>query len=354
MSKHHPYGPSNYPAWATGCMKFHSGGKKSNEAAVGSDVHEQVSKWIKTGEEPDSSVARWMCDKLEELSNNNEIYSEVRVGDDGLACNHEVLEGVFGTVDAWFYDDNGEMHIVDFKTFSDGSTDYSAQLKGYAALMRAKPDEVIHLHIFHGGIFKVEDVDCSHDECVKDTVALLNSIKNLDSEPTICKWCQYCEHIKECKAVNNAVATVNDNAVQFGNMSLPQKLVVCEAIEKLIKTLKEDAKAQAIANDGVLEADGIRYEIKEKAGKGKVHDLTEVATAMGNVLVFNKKNEPTKINGLDNEELLKICELPKTAFVAAMKEKNKDITSVPKKNIEQFCAAFYDKGEPVKSLVRVK
>lgn len=352
MSEHHPLSPSHYNAWQH-CIHWKGADKQSDEASAGTKAHAELEYGLKDREyEPDSYVARWARDTIIAECGDIEPQSEVR-----LEGTLQGFVGIFGTADVLWQGSEGFLHIADLKTFSDGTEDYSAQLKGYAALWAKRDtpfDLKVFLHVLHGGICKMETFEFEIGDCIFDTDEIIREVSDKKDEPSICKYCQWCEHIKECKAVNNAVATVNDNSVQFGKMSLPQKLVVCETIEKLIKSLKEDAKAQAIANGGVLEADGIRYEIKEKFGASKVRDILEVATAMVEPQSFNKKGEPTKINGLTDDELLKLCSLPKTAFVAAMKEKNKDITSVPKKNIEQFCAAFYDKGEQVQSLVRVK
>lgn len=347
MGEHHEYGPSNYNAWKH-CIYWRGSKKDTAESSAGTHHHEELSKSLNDlNYEPDTYVARWASDQIKSLCPAFNFKSEIKV-----VGKRDGIEGIFGTVDVLWVDEDNRLHIADLKSFSDGTEDYSPQLMGYAALWLSNDMELdmpVILHVLHGGICKVETIETTMKECVNQTILLVDKVKAGTDEHNLCKACQYCSNIKECPMANGAVSVVQGGgAVDFSKMSLPQKLVVCEAVEKLIKTLKEDAKQQAIENGGVLEADGIKFEIKEHAGKGKVHDLCELAAAVGSVKVS------MGYEGITNEELLALCELPKTKFVQAMKDANAERKDVKKKDIEAWCAGFYDKGENQQVLTRVQ
>lgn len=350
MGEHHKESPSHYNAWQH-CIHWEGVDRSTDESNEGTRAHAELERGLKDmGYDPDLSVSRWARDAVYAECDGIEPQSEVRLeGDKGTP-----LAGIFGTADVLWQDKEGFLHIADLKTFSDGTEDYSAQLKGYAALWARKDtpsDLEVFLHVLHGGIRKVETFHFSLMECVWDTDEMLREVRERKSGPSICKYCQYCKHIKECKAVSNAVEVVNNNAVQFGSMSLPQKLVVCEAIEKLIKSLKDEAKEKAIENGGVLEADGIRYEVKERAGKGKCDILELASNLCGEEMGFDGDRI---LKTMTQDELITMCELPKSKVVALLKEKNANNKSVKKVEIEKLVSSYYTPGEPTQYLSRTK
>jgi hypothetical protein len=158
----------------------------------------------------------------------------------------------------------------------------------------------------------------------------------------------------------NALEAVKNNAVDgFGALSLCQKLVVLDAVDKLSATIREEAKREANANGGVLEMDGIRYEMKPWAGKPKVKDLCQLAGAIQKP-VFNRINKKdgsvaeVGFDGLDNEQVLVLCELSKTKLVNALKDMNKDNKSIKKVEIERWVSAQYESTEGTPHFVRTK
>lgn len=356
MRSHHPKSPSRYPAWAE-CPCWESDGATSQAASAGTAVHEQAQRYIESGEEPNDKTARWFGDSVIALAGTVEgIECEIKFI--GL---HGMLSGVFGYVDATFIKD-GVRHIVDFKTFSDGSKNYRPQLEGYAAMLldssASNRDERVVLHILHGGIWRDESWMTSVGECFDGTIALLKTAEQ-NNKPNLCGWCTWCKKAKECPMVANAVQVVNDNGVAFNRLSLCQKLVVLDAVDKLSKTLRAEAKRMAEEAGGAIEMDGIRYELKPWAGPSKCTDICAMAGELASPSIMrmdDKKCEASEIPlvGISNEELLGLCDIPKTKVADLLKKKNADNKSVKKVEIDRLVEQFYQKTEGAPHFVRVR
>lgn len=359
-NKHHPLGCSNYNAWAH-CInwKGSSGGK---DASVGTEVHGQFDRAFKEdGYEPDSYVARWAVDAVRELAGQSYVQTEMM-----LAGTSDTVKGIFGTADAvWtsFDTDGFIINIADLKVFSDGTKDYHPQLMGYACLYACAgqdPGKRFRLHVLHGGICKVETIELTLGRC-QDVVGKILELKRSGKGGChLCDYCSTCANVKECKEVMNAVTVVNDNAVDgFGALSLTQKLVVLDAVDKLSKVIRDEARRKAEANGGVLEMDDIRYELKPWGGKPKVKDLCMLAGSIQQPIYnrFNDKTETVEevpFVGIDNEKLLELCDLPKSKLVDALKEANADNKSIKKVEIERWVSAQYESTEGTPHFVRTK
>lgn len=351
--KHHEYGPSNYPAWSE-CPCFRSSHSESSASTEGIDAHVELARALANRDFiPSNFAARWAADWAYQESEKGATSEEVVHG------SYKSMSGVFGTMDIFWVDNKGSPHIADFKTFSDGTIDYMPQLKGYAALLFSEQcdnlDTSVFLHVLHGGICKAESADFTFRQCIEDTVAILNKAKDENAEPRLCKWCQFCSKIKECKMTNNALTTVSDNLPSFSSLSTCQKLVVLDAVDKLSKTIREEAKKEAKENGGYIEQDGIRYEFRPWAGPSKCRDICEVAGSMSDKMVVDKKTRkdvvPTEVNGIGNEDLLKACTLSKTALVSAMMSANPN-SALTKADWERWADQFYEKTEGAPHFVR--
>lgn len=360
MNKHHPLGCSNYNAWVH-CIswKGSSGGK---DASIGTEVHSQFDRAFKEdGYEPDSYVARWAVSAVKELAGLSFVKTEVK-----LMGTSKHVKGIFGTADAiWTsYDNDGFIiNIADLKVFSDGTKDYTPQLMGYAWLYASsvqKPDTRFRLHVLHGGICKVETIELTLGRCQNVVKKILDLKRSGIGGCHLCDYCSTCANVKECKEVMNAVTVVNDNAVDgFGALSLTQKLVVLDAVDKLSKVLREEAKKKAEENGGFIEEDGIRYELKPWAGKSKCRDLCMLAGAIQQPVYnrFNDKKETVEevpFVGIDNEKLLELCDLPKTKLVDALKEANAHNKGIKKVEIERWVSSHFEKTEGTPHFVRTK
>lgn len=351
--EHHEYSPSKYNAWAE-CPAWTGIQKDTAESSAGTNAHEELRKGLENPDyTPDNYAARWARDKVLELADGAEVKCEVRV--EGTMPG---VDGIYGTVDVTWKDKCGVVYIADFKTFSDGTTDYLPQLRGYAALM-ATPwtlDNPVNLVVLHGGVCKMERITTEFGYCLNQTLEILASVRSASKEPHLCKWCQFCGRIGSCRESNGALQTVSDNAVAFSRLSICQKLVVLDAVDKLSKTIREDAKRMANENGGVLDMDGIRYEMKPWAGKPKVKDLCAVAADVAEpryLKVNERKGEAVEVEmvGLSHEELLKLCDLGKSALANALIEKNPDVA---KADVKRYVEQFFESTDGTPHFVRTK
>ena len=353
MGEHHEYGPSNYNAWAV-CPRWRSDGKQGESSNEGTLAHEELHRALTEPDyEPENVAARWAANKVRELADGAKVESEVRIqGTVGI------VNGIFGTADVKWEKD-GVKYYVDFKTFSDGTIDYIPQLMGYATLdwKRDEPiDTKVVLIVLHGGICKEEVVEDSLCQCLRKVEKILNDVKGCAAKPNLCKWCTFCANISACRETNHALQTVSDDSVAFSRLSICQKLVVLDAVDKLSKTLREDAKRMANENGGVLEMDGIRYEMKPWAGKPKVKDLRDVAMAVQTPVLMkfdDKKREAYEIelNGISHEELLTLCDVGKEKLANAIIAKNPKAKKV---DIKRYVEQFFESTEGTPHFIRVR
>ena len=327
------------------------------DSSAGNESHSQFDRAFKEeGYEPDSYVARWAVNAVRELAGDNKVRTEVK-----LTATLNNIAGIYGTADAMWID-NGVVHIADLKTFSDGTKDYTPQLMGYACLSASNltyPTQRYCLHILHGGICKVETTETTLKESLEVVSDILNRHAS-KNECNLCDYCSTCSKVKECKEAMNALEAVKENSVTgFGALSLCQKLVVLDAVDKLSKTIRDEARRKAEADGGVLEMDDIRYELKPWNGKPKVKDLCLLAGAIQNPVYnrISKKDgsvEEVGFGGLDNEQLLELCDLPKSKLIDALKKANADNKSIKKVEIENWVSAQYESTEGSPHFVRTK
>lgn len=354
MGEHHKESPSRYNAWME-CACWEGAKGDNAESVAGTNAHEELSRGLTDADYvPESYAARWAVGKVKELAGEGtKIQSEVRI--EGT---YEQWDGIYGTTDVKWVKD-GKRYYADFKTFSDGLTDYMPQLKGYAAIDSSIDDDEntkVVLIVLHGGVCKEEILETTLSECCRATSKLLVNVRYCNPKPHLCKWCQYCSKIGSCPESNKAVQVVNDNGVTFGRLSICQKLVVLDAVDKLSKTLRDEAKRMADENGGVLEMDGIRYEMKPWAGKPKVKDLCAVAAEVAKpryLKVNERKGEAVEVEmaGLTHEELIKLCDLGKTALANALIEKNPTVAKV---DVKMYVEQFFESTEGAPHFVRTK
>lgn len=353
---HHPLSPSKYNAWlhcAGWCGKKYD----TADSSAGTESHSQFDRAFKEdGYEPDSFVVRWAVGAVRELVGDSEVKTEVR-----LTGRLELVNGIYGTADAMWIKD-GVVHIADLKSFSDGTKDYTPQLMGYVCLSASDltyPNQKYVLHILHGGCCKVETVETTLAKSL-EVVGQILTKKKYDKSRHLCDHCSTCSKVKECKETMNALETVKENSVTgFGALSLCQKLVVLDAVDKLSASIREEAKLKAKENGGYLEMDGIRYEMMPWGGKPKVKDLCQLAGAIQEPVYnrINKKDgsvEEICFNGLDNEKLLELCDLPKSKLIDALKEANANNKSIKKVEIDRWVSAQYESTEGTPHFIRTK
>jgi len=363
MGEHHPLGPSHYPAWQV-CPCWEGSNGSSSEAKAGTSAHKEVELGLSNPDyTPDNFAARWAVNLLRERMEKDGI---IILPEKKLVGTVVPLDEIFGTTDATWEDNEKRRHYADFKTFSDGTVDFSAQLMGYAALdatPRSNACDKVVLHILHGGICQEEIIESTVGECFKTVEEIIKTARDGKGKPCLCKWCQYCSKIGGCVEANNAVQVVQENGLTFSQLSICQKLVVLDAVDKLSATIRQQAKDMAgESEDKAIEMDGIRYELKPWAGKSVCRDICEVAGAVtGNaqksIEVFDKKKGETKVvpfKCITQEQLLALCDLPKSKLADALKVANAENKELKKVDIENYVKGFYEATEGTPHFIRTK
>lgn len=359
-NEHHSEGPSKYPAWQS-CLCWDSDKKNRTEADEGSRLHNEIDQDLKGFAEAEDYRSRWACEQIRAVADEVVILSEYK-----LVGTHQAVKGIFGTVDAMFYKDD-TLHIFDFKSFSDGTNDYSMQLKGYASLALGNLVEAntpVKLHILHAGIMKVEVIESTAGQCYQDVEALLDTKRSKEHTPSACVWCKFCSKVATCQETNKFIAAVaDDKTPAFSSLSLPEKLVILDVVDKMSSTIREEAKAAAKANGGKLECfdkDGncyIKYEMVQRNAPSSCTDICELASAIESDVVLMHKERSGAFSevpceGLTPDELIKLCSISKTAIVNAVREKNKDNRKVKKCDIEVWLKKFFKSNGVTEYLTR--
>ena len=319
MDKHHELGPSNYSVWAV-CPSAELSGGETKESAEGTAVHQQIQMALDGIEDAEDYRAAWAVRALAELAGDSPIASEQRV-----SGNVGEFGEIFGTVDA-MWTTNGVRHIADFKTFATFGSEHIPQLMGYGALA-GKPGESIVLHVLCGGSLTVHTVETTYDECLASTLRILRA--------------------------HNALSQIDATRNLVGHMSLPEKLAVCAMVEKVIEGIKKAAKEEANKNGGVLDANGVRYELKPSATY-KVKDMGFILADMNfnNHFTGKKRGKEYTVDVAvpDTYEFVARCNISRTTLADLVASKNPGMT---KKDVTEWVTQFYEKVDGEPKLVRV-
>ena len=355
MSSHHKMGMSKWTPWNT-CSHFDSV-EDSAEARIGSDKHDKLCRLLNGDDtvaidESDMAdrAVRWAHDEIKSVCGDETLYTEETV-----AIKPEVSEAlaeIYGTVDAFFIQHDGDekvIHVFDFKSMSRGGKDMWPQLKGYAlgvASMLCCFDVMTKcvLHILHGGVFKHDIIETDLGECVAEGERIVNQRKFNEAAPHCpSSWCKYCKHSSSCEATQKQVDIVKSGALM--QFSAPKRLVIIEELESILKKAKEEAKAEvALAPNRTLEDDGVAYAIVSKNGPssladGKVIQLYNACTSYGVMA----------------EDFLGVCRMSKTDVMKllqakGMKLRSKDPAAITAESVVSpyFVSKTVDKLERVK------
>ena len=344
MDKHHELGPSNYSVWAV-CPSAELSGGETKESAEGTAVHQQIQMALDGVEDAEDYRAAWAVRTIGELAGGNPVASEQRVSGEIVGFGE-----IFGTVDAMWID-GGVRHIADFKTFATYGSEHIPQLMGYGALA-GKPGEKIVLHVLCGGSLTVHTVETTYDECLGRTLVILAAHKDGGYAVANGK-CKYCTKCGTCAACSSAVASISPGTVDIGRMSLPEKLAFCSIVEKVIEGIKKAAKDEANKNGGVLEANGVRYELKPSATY-KVKDMGFILDDMNCNKQFTGKKRGKEytvdVAVPDAYEFVARCNISRTTLADLVASKNPGMT---KKDVTEWVTQFYEKVDGEPKLVRV-
>lgn len=355
MSSHHKMGMSKWTPWNI-CSHFDSV-EDSAEARIGSDKHDKLCRLLNGDDtvvidESDMTdrAVRWAHDEIKSVCGDETLYTEETV-----AIKPEVSEAlaeIYGTVDAFFIQHDGDekvIHVFDFKSMSHGGKDVWPQLKGYAlgvASMLGCFDVMTKciLHILHGGVFKHDILETDLGECIADGERIVNQRKFNEAAPHCpSSWCKYCKHSSSCEATQKQVDIVKSGALM--QFSAPKRLVIIEELESILRKAKEEAKAEiALAPNRTIEDDGVAYAIVSKNGpsslaEGQVVPLYNACTSYG----------------VTAEDFLGVCKMSKTDVMKllqakGMKLKSKDPAAITAESVVSpyFASKTVDKLERIK------
>ena len=350
---HHSLGPSKYSVWAK-CPWANMSASDTKESAEGTDVHEQLQLDVDGIENAEDYRARWAADWVRAESGGAAVYTETRVEGDINSSGT-----IFGTVDLMWKTD-GVLHIADFKTFAVDGDEYLPQLRGYAALWAsecgAPGDTKVVLHVLCGGSLTVTTVEDTVGVCIALTCRILDKhLRATEDDARANSKCRYCTKCGECKACIEAAGSLISSSPRnlFGSMPLANKLAFCSMVEKVIEGIKKAAKDEAVRNGGVLEADGVRYELKPSSTY-KVKDMGFIIDDMS----FNKQftgkkrgKEYTVDVVIPNAlEFVSRCSISRTTLADLVASKNPGMT---KKDVTEWVTQFYEKVDGEPKLVRV-
>ena len=182
------------------------------------------------------------------------------------------------------------IRVADLKSFSDGSKDYFAQLKGCALAISSMyglpTDTQCELIILDGLIRRARVIRCTVDDCIDTGLTVMTLRYDRGDEHTLCDACQYCGRRTDgtCSAQAALVkATAIDMPVTFpvsqaaliANPALAAKVgVIAQAGIKFWESQYAMVKESALQNGGqVDDGEGCKFAFKEVNGRRTCKDL---------------------------------------------------------------------------------
>lgn len=347
---HHDLGPSNYTWWNECPCYAGIKGMTSPMAIRGTYAHLVVQSdlqmnplLIEQAERPaiveteDVETGKWGARTIRDLSSGRPISSEYKVRfNDALAEELPLLKAVFGTVDAFFEDEFGQLHICDFKTFDRGDKDHTPQMSGYAVLVCSNfPQYIgkpIYMHVIAGGSRSVITYMTNFESAVKMIVGIITSHMDPSAEPRPGDCCRYCAKAKTCKAITNVVAIAatapecGKRMVVWSDLHMADQMVLIEALKKLIKNFEADFKDKISKEKKIENKDsGVCWELTLK-------NPNRVLTSVSDLAVELEKHNVSSDTFVEH-----VCSVSQKAAVSALMASNGNMTeSQAKKVIEPF------------------
>lgn len=356
MASHHKMGMSRWTPWSN-CSHFDSVDDDAS-ARVGNDAHDKLCRVLNgddtlvldDGEQVDRAI-KWAAAEIRKMAGDETLYTEESVEiDAGIS---EMLQGIYGTVDAFFIQHDGDqkvIHIIDFKSLSHGGKDLWPQLRGYALgvasmLKCYDVNTKVCLHLLLGGVFVHDVLMTNILDCITVGERIVNERKNNAALPHCpSSWCKYCKYASSCEATERQVEVAKSGALM--KFSAPKRLVLIEELEGILKKAKEEAKAEiALAPNKTMEDEGIAYAITTKNGPSAL--VEGKALELFNACAFY---------GVTADDFMNICKLGKTDVMRLLSAKGG--MKMKSKKPDEVCAEsivspFYA-SKPVEKLERVK
>lgn len=357
--KHHPLSPSNWPAWVA-CPGYTSDGGRRSSADEGTQQHELFAKALveaRSGALPDEeSSPGWAAAEVLKYATPDTIHVEEMatgiadvVSFPDAACGDDMCPSstvrYFGYPDAWCVK-QGRLHVFDYKSGSrPQGYDHWPQLVGYAwAVACSSPgqlDEQATLHVLYGADRWHEEKTVSLADALDDAKYILSRrLFHDDGERSACAQCKWCKHRSTCHAATMAVANIERDVTVA---DLPPSVVLdrLSIVEGIIKSERERIRDIAIANGGVLDGGGVRYEMRESAGTRKSVDIPAL---LSEVVVRGIETSP--------DEIVAACDISKKAFSSLYKDRAK-AAGLKVKDLDAIYDAKVERNPPVQKLVRV-
>jgi len=214
---HHPYGPSNFPAWSH-CSCYESTpvpeGDISHPANRGTLMHIAFEYKLMRGYVPKEIAEELSSDELDGvmwavewveqgIPAPLEKYSEEKV----TCIDGDFNELYSGTLDLMWVDGEGCLNILDLKTGEE--RDYHMQLMGYALpAMEARGVDMCLVHVLNTRYRSHNSEVIRKEEARTSVLALLEDVQAVDIDPMPCDYCAWCTKQPTCPALVEGAVTI--------------------------------------------------------------------------------------------------------------------------------------------------
>lgn len=364
---HAPFGPSTLPPRAV--CPCYDGEASGEDANAGTRSHKVLSNLLTGGgeekpgtTEDERARARWAALTIRSLRDATapgaEIHSEAFVEYGGR--NHNFI-GLYGTVDAWWTDGDGEIFVCDYKTYADanGEKDYAPQGMAYAVLLASNPGMVGNatsatFWAVCGGTretrrdrFTIVEAEGVVSKVLRKSVAVRPAVGLFgDLREAMAKcarpsaWCDHCAHRGECPAVGKTVALVQTGGILTRPLAV--RMAACTVLESFVRSVKAEVKAVLDAGGRVFDPEsGVEYGYGERAANSTCKDIFALSRALAQ----------RGMTARDFEEVVSVSKSKLTAKLAEVDERA-GCESTPKER-GAFIRPFFESKGTVKILKRL-
>lgn len=296
--RHHPYGPSRWPALAV-CPHY-AGKPGGADAQKGVALHALFAKAAKgeLAEDAEENAADTfernaiiLGRKVLEMAGGN---PEKMMVEETVVCpeppgviDHFDDGQIYGRKDvSWFDTATGDLHVADLKMVESPDRDYRPQLVPYAYGTAREWDATptCHLHTLYVDTLAIKSDTMDWDELVKAYTVLRAKVyaasrpQEVAAMPVQSGWCQLCANFEACPAPRAVAETVAGGSLAdctkptaWAALSPQRKAQICVLADTVIRWGKEvKAIAAKDAKSGVAIEDpdnGIYYGLQRKKGK---------------------------------------------------------------------------------------
>lgn len=291
--KHHPYGPSRWPALA---VCGHWAGKPGGaDAERGTALHALFARAAKgeLGAEDEEKAADVfernaiaLGRKVLEMAGGNP--DKVMV-EESVTCpaprgvEDEFEEGeVFGRADVAWFEGKGRLHVADLKMVANPDRDYRPQLVPYAYGLSMEWDSEgpVTLHTLYVDTMEVTEDSMEWEELEKAYGHLWQKVhavsRGVAGTPVQSGWCQLCANYESCPACREVAQSVAPGGrladapkrwPDFTSQQKAQLCVVAEQVGKWADAIKKRAGDDAKAGEAIEDPEnGIFFGLQERKG----------------------------------------------------------------------------------------